>query len=195
MNPTGKKFISLFLVFSLMMLSVNLYAKERRGAKLIIQRIGDQVRQVKKTRLDGTPWETSEITGIWGELIAVKQNSLLLLDAGGKDVSIDIADIKAIRIVKKSKAWLYGLSIGIAAGAILGYAAGDTGGLPFEFWITAEQKALVFGIAFGVLGALIGGAVGKNLKNKTIHFEGMSDSEIREALDKLRKKARIRDYK
>ena len=30
MNPTSKKFISLFLALSLMMLSANLYAKERR---------------------------------------------------------------------------------------------------------------------------------------------------------------------
>ena len=42
MNPTGKKFISLFLVFSLMMLSVNLYAKKRRGAKLIITKKDEQ---------------------------------------------------------------------------------------------------------------------------------------------------------
>jgi len=31
--------------------------------------------------------------------------------------------------------------------------------------------------------------------DKTIQIEGMSDSEIREAMDKLRKRARIRDYK
>jgi len=43
---------------------------------------------------------------IEGELITVKPNSLLLLDTEGKDVSIDIGDIKVIRIVKKSKALL-----------------------------------------------------------------------------------------
>ncbi len=78
-----KKFISLFLVFSLVMLSVNLYAKERRGAKLIITKKNGQ--QVK------------------GELITVKPNSLLLLDTEGKDVSVGIADIKVIKIVKKSQ--------------------------------------------------------------------------------------------
>ena len=70
MNPTGKKFLSLFLVFSLMMLSVNLYAKERRGAKLII------------TKKDGQQIE--------GELITVKPNSLLLLNTEGKDVPVDL---------------------------------------------------------------------------------------------------------
>ncbi|NIO48596.1 MAG: hypothetical protein GTN73_04040, partial [Candidatus Aminicenantes bacterium] len=78
-----KKLISLFLVFSLMMLSVNLYAKERRGATLII------------TKKDGQR--------IKGELITVKPNSLLLLDTEGKDVSVDIADIRVIRVVKRSK--------------------------------------------------------------------------------------------
>ncbi len=83
MNPTGKKLISLFLIFTFMMLSANLYAKERRGAKLIIK------------KKDGQQVE--------GELITVKPNSLLLLNSEGKDVSVDIADIKVIRIVKKSK--------------------------------------------------------------------------------------------
>ncbi len=78
-----KKFTALFLVFSLMMLSVNLYAKERRGAKLIV------------TKKDGQQVE--------GELITVKPNSLLLLDTEGKDVSIDIEEIKIIRVVKKLK--------------------------------------------------------------------------------------------
>jgi len=47
-----KKFLALFLIFSLIILSVNLYAKERRGAKLLI------------TKKDGQQ--------IRGELIAVK---------------------------------------------------------------------------------------------------------------------------
>ncbi len=106
MNPTRKKFISSFLIFSLMMLSANLYAKERRGAKLIV------------TKKDGQLIE--------GELITVKQNSLLLLDTEGKDVSIDIADIKVIRIVKKSRFWKgagTGGLFGVGTGALLGLSA------------------------------------------------------------------------
>ena len=176
MNPMGRKFISLFLVFSLMMLSANLYAKERRGAKLII------------TKKDGQQ--------VQGELIAVKPNSLLLLDTEGKDVSIDIVNIKVIRVVKKSKV-LFGAGLGAViciggwglAGAIL---AGDEP--------PACDSALEFGLMMGacfspiaaLLGGIIGGVAGTD---KTIHFEGMTDSEVREALEKLRKKARIRDYK
>ncbi len=80
MNPTGKKFLSLFLVFSLMMLSVNLYAKEKRGAKLIVRK--------------------KEGQRIEGELITVKPTSLLLLNTDGKDESVSAEEIRIIRIVK-----------------------------------------------------------------------------------------------
>jgi hypothetical protein len=67
MNPKGKKFISLFIIFSLVILSVNLYAKERRGVKLIV------------TKKDGQQTE--------GELITVKPTSLLLLNTEGNIMS------------------------------------------------------------------------------------------------------------
>ena len=173
MNPTSKKFISLFLIFSLMMLSANLYAKEKRGAKLIV------------TKKDG--WQ------IEGELIVVKPNSLLLLDAEGKDVSIDIADIKVIRIMKKSKA-LLGAGIGfLVCGGIGALIAPN-----LQPWSDGRELGwtLFIGALGGAGGLLIGGVTGSLLgKDKAIQIEGMSELEIKEALEKLRKKARIRDYK
>ncbi len=180
MNPTSKKFIALFLAFSLMAISCTTMntqrqkrfesSKERKhGAKLIV------------TKKDG--WQLE------GELITVKPNSLLLLDTEGKDVSFDIADIKVIRIVKKSKPLLgagIGLLIGVVPGALIGYKVG---------WRTSEG-AVYGGVIGGVTAALIGGFIGISLgKEVTIRIEGKSDSEIQEAMDKLRKKARIRDYK
>ena len=167
-----KKFISLFLAFSLMMLSVNLYAKERRGAKLIV------------TKKDGQQ--------IKGELITVKPNSLLLLDTEGKDVSVGIGDIKVIRIAKKSKVLMgigLGLLIGAGTGALIGYGGGGGDYGP-------GFGALFGGIISGAIGLLVGGTLGfaSGIDN-IIQLEGMSDSEIRYALDYLRKKARIRDYK
>ena len=150
-----------------MMLSVNLYAKERRGAKLIVTKKNGQ--QVK------------------GELISVKQNSLLLLNTDGKDESIDISDIKAIRVVKESRGkrlGLIGFLIGCVGGAVYG-------GLYREF-----PGYVVSGIAFGALGMIVGGYVGEITGiDKKIQIEGMTDSEINKTLDYLRKKARIRDYK
>ncbi len=55
---------------------------------------------------------------------------------------------------------------------------------------------LLIGAIGGAAGLLIGGITGALVgKDKTIQIEGMTDPEIQEALDKLRKKARIRDYK
>jgi len=183
MNPIGKKFISLFLVFSLVMLSVNLHAKERRGAKLII------------TKKDGHQVE--------GELITVKPSSLLLLDTEGKDVSIDIGDIKLIKIVKKSKVGKglrLGLLIGTGSGALLGlfsrYREIEHGidlVLSFE---DLEMRVLMSAVCFGFIGLLIGGFFGAVAGiDKTIQIEGRHPSSIEFILKELRKKARIRDYK
>ncbi len=169
-----KKFTALLLIFSLVMLSANLYAKERRGAKLII------------TKKDGQQ--------IRGELITVKPNSLLLLDTEGKDESIDIADIRIITIVKKSKVGkgaLYGLLIGGVIGALDGIREGKD-----AFIFSSSELAAMGALVFGLLGALLGAGIGAVVgTDKTIQIEGMSELEIKEAMDKLRKKARIRDYK
>jgi hypothetical protein len=178
MKAKGKRFISLVLIFSLMMLSANLYAKERRGAKLIV------------TKKNGYQTE--------GELITVKPNSLLLLDTEGKDVSVSIADINVIRIVKKSKALLgagLGFLIGAGVGAIVGLVADKVIDLGDYIW-GPQDSALLGGAIGGTAGALGGGFIGASAgKNVTIQIEGMTDFKIQETLDKLRKKARIRDYK
>ena len=57
------KIMSLFLIFSLVILSGNITAQEKKGAKLVV------------TKNDG-----QQVTG---ELITVKKDSLLLLDAEG----------------------------------------------------------------------------------------------------------------
>jgi len=122
MNPTDKKLISLFLVFSLMMLSVNLYAKERRGAKLLI------------TKKD---WQLIEGLG----LIA------FITNIGNEDHG------------------------------------------PIASFI---DTIILIGLPLALIGAIIG-AVSKG--SKTIQIEGMTESKIKKTLDKLRKKARIRNYK
>ena len=79
-----RKTVAVLLVFSLLLISGRLYA-EKKGAEIVIHKMDDQ--QVK------------------GELIAVKQNSLLLKESGsGVDVSVRVGDIRKVTIVKKSKA-------------------------------------------------------------------------------------------
>jgi len=184
MNPTGKKFLSVFLVFSLMMLSVNLYAREKRGAMLLI------------TKMDGTQFQ--------GELIAVKQNSLLILVPGGKDVSFDIEEIKRIEVKRISKFWTM-VVIGGGIGTLIGGGIGVARGLAEDDELLTPAAAAVLGgmiyasiggTAGALLGALIGVIAGAPAgKYKKIQIDGMTDLEVSDALDYLRKKARIRDYK
>ena len=173
MNPTSKKLISLVLVFSLMAISCASFRttggkREKHGAKLIV------------TKNDGQQIE--------GELITVKPKSLLLLDTDGKDVSVGIADIKVIRVMKKSKGARTGFLIGGGLALIVGI--GQIGAEVHGFIPSFLDGLIFFALPGALLGKIIGGGA-----DKTSQIEGMTDSEIQEALDKLRKKARIRDYK
>ena len=193
----GKKFIALFLILSLIEIncatlkSLEQKRESRRkkhGANLIIQKINGQ--QVS------------------GELITVKPSSLLLLNTEGKDVSVDIEEIKVIIVVKKSKALLgvgTGLLGGAGSGAVIGASLWVLG-LPIvaifgeagiESWKDDFPDFLWNGALIGIgvwvlLGAITGSLLGID---KAIQIEGMTDSEIQKTMDKLRKKARIRDYK
>ena len=174
MKEKGKKLISVFLVFSLVALSGNLMAKERKGVTLSIQKKDGQ-----KVR---------------GELITVKPDSLLLLDSEGVDVSVDIVDVKAIKIVKRSKAYSLGLAAFFAGG---GGAAVAHSLLRKKSALGTEPSADFMGAAIsvgaicGAAGIIIGMALGID---KTIKIEGKSDVEINAALEKLSKKARIPNY-
>ena len=181
-----KKANSMFLAFSILLLSGYMFAKEGRGADLIIQKTdGIQVR---------------------GELIAVKKNSILLLERElGADVSVMINDISTIKIVKKQNTALWGgigSLFGVMAGAVVGSSiSSDKKEIGGPFWgadVTEVNRAyntLLGMIAGGVLGfaagALTGAATGAD---KTMQIEGKSDTEIQEILERLRKKARIKNY-
>jgi len=156
--------VSALLVVFLLIFSVDLPAKERRGAELVVTKNDGQV--------------------LKGELIAVKQNSVLLLSPEGADVSVDIKDIDIIKIAKKSKV-LKGAGIGFLAGAgigaLLGGADPDT-----------EGMALIWAGIFGAAGLLIGTIVGAAVSPyKEIKIKGKSDPEINKILEKLRRQARV----
>lgn len=168
-----KKAIVLLLVFLLFGFSGNLYA-EKKGATLVI---------IKK---DGLP--------VRGELIAVKENSLVLLDPDSDaDVSVDAENIKFIMIVKKSK-----ILLGIALGLLLGGGLGSLYGTSTDTY-DSDLRPVAF-IAYGgggaALGGLVGGFIGASAgKDEIIQIEGKSGSEINKALEQLRKKARVPDFR
>jgi len=130
-----------------------------------------------------------------GELIAVKSDSLLMFT--GRDESVGLAEIRSIRIVRKSK-------------ALLGAACGFLAGMAGTVIVSSSQKETdnpltLFGQGMEVAGAAVTfglGGIGIGLgagalagKDKTIQLEGKSDSELRRTLAYLRGKARVRDFK
>lgn len=169
-----KGVLVLGLIFSLLMNSGNLAAKEKRGAELEI---------LKK---DGMAYK--------GELIAVKPASLLLLDSQtGADVSVEIGNISAIKIIKKSKAWALG-----ATGFFLGAACGiGFGSIIDRVGEVNTSVGVYFAIAalFGAIGAIPGAIVGAYLgKDKIIQLEGKSAQETNAVMEKLRGQSRIADF-
>ena len=179
MNKKGKKFISLFLVFSLATLSGNLMAKEAKGAKIAVDKIDGQK--------------------VLGELIAVKEDSLVLLDAETDyDVTIPLRDVKTITLRKKS--WMFELGVlgalsGAAAQGIIQKTDRRTHGsiaADDDIATHGQTSFLTWAAIAGGAGALIGAVFGVD---KKFQMEGKSDAEINEVLETLRKKARVRDYR
>jgi hypothetical protein len=134
MKGLSVKLVASALLVSLLALPADLSAQEARGADVVV------------IRLDG-----SEVSG---ELIAVRPDALLLLE-NGRDVSVPLADVRTVRVVKKSLA---------GEGALDGLAVG---GLPAAFWAAHAGKSefgpilpvLSVGSA-GIVGAIVGAFAG-----------------------------------
>jgi hypothetical protein len=174
-NPMRKVFVPVFLLLGLFFLVSDSSAKEKsNGALILVQNIDGQ--------------------RIEGELLAVKDTNLVLLDSGNLcGITEDIHGIRTIQILKKSKFFKglgYGLLIGGGSGALIGLLSGSDqeGFLRFS----AGEKALMGGIGFAILGAPIGGIWGAiEGIDETISLEGRSPEEIKRILNKLSLLARF----
>ena len=165
MKTMTAKLIASALVVSFLVLPAGLSAKERRGANLIV------------TRLDGSQ--------LSGELIAVKRDSLLLLNNVGRGGSVDIADIKTVRIVRKSRAGLLsgiGVGVGFIGGAAVAFAMADD-----ENYDNKGQLAFLFGLFTGGIGALSGLIVGSVAGvDSSFTVAGEPEADLADYWDKLR---------
>jgi hypothetical protein len=168
-----RKAISMILVCVFLLFTGNVYAEVKNGANITIEKIYSG--------------------NVEGELIAVKENSLLLLlSYSSVDVSIRIDEIKSLTIEGKPKT---------ALGALLGFLTGGSIGASLagtsKGWGGGTLRAMaISGILYGILGGFIGGGIGGSITGKkTIIFEGRSDSEIQIILENLRKKARVKNPK
>jgi len=167
----GIKRVAFLFVVSLVAFSGNLMAKERKGADIVVM------------KTDGNP--------VRGELIAVKQHSLLLMEWQTRgDVSINIKDVRYINFSGKSnitKGGLTGLLMGGVFGAVgATVSSGSNSGKTRYF--------LVLTGGFAGVGALVGAVVGAiSGKDKEIQIEGKNDAEISAILEDLRSKSRVPD--
>ncbi|MCJ7611461.1 MAG: hypothetical protein MUP19_04295, partial [Candidatus Aminicenantes bacterium] len=165
-KSAGKLIVSA-LIISLLVIPGNVAAKDRRGADLVV------------TRLDGSQ--------VSGELIAVKRDSLLLLSYG-RDESIDLTDVKTVRIVRKSRAGLFAGLAG-AAGATAGAFVGlYTGGGDDE----SGPASIRGGVVYGALGALAG-LLANSMVNSDTHFTvaGKTPEAVAGFWDKLQAYSRM----
>jgi len=178
MSVKGKKFMALFLVFCLVALSGNLTAQVKKGAQLTVEKIDGQE--------------------VMGELITVKKDSLLLLNAEiNADITVQIKDVKAITIRKKSMILELGI-LGLLGGAAVQGLTGKSkreveGETQFSGEVATKRMPsfLLFGAIAGGAGLLLGAAMGMN---KRIQIQGKSDTEIQQALKDLSKKARVPNF-
>lgn len=161
-----KKAISLFLVFSILLLSGNGYAKEKKGATLIIQ------------KKDGTR--------VKGELIAVKENSIILLERrSGVDITLDTREIYTVRIYRNS--W-FPASLGLISGIAIGVEVSNQIDPQTRTFMDFAPFFALLGISMaGLTVGLVAGA------DTTFQIEGKSKSEVQDTLEKLRKKARVKN--
>jgi hypothetical protein len=155
MKKTGSRLAASMLIVSLALgLPGGLIAKERRGAELVV------------TLKDGRLAQ--------GELIAVKPDSLLLLDHMiGRDVSVALADISVIRVVRESKAFT-GLLVGLVPGAVGGAVWGahaSAGDMP-------ELGAFLGGLTVGAIAGLVGLAAGFGMGvDSVVRYSGLPEAE------------------
>jgi hypothetical protein len=151
-----RKLTSILVIFIFLVLPANVFAKEKRGANLVIQKKNGQK--------------------ISGELITMKKQSMLLWDFKGTDVSVYFNEIQIIQVKNKSEFW---------KGSINGFVLGGVFGFAFvhgQGGAEALLGTLLLGVPCALAGGLFGAAAGND---RVILFDIMSDSEKEEVLQEL----------
>jgi hypothetical protein len=156
--------------------SVNLTAKNhKRGRHLIIEKQCGQI--------------------VSGELLAVKNGTLVIKANSSGSFQIEVNDINLIKVKRRKARFLKrtgaGLLTGVCIGGGIGLLSGDDEEGFFSF--TAGQKAVIWGGLLGGLGLVIGGLAGAaSQPYKSIQVNGKNSNEIKKVLETLNKKARFK---
>ncbi len=130
-----------------------------------------------------------------GELVAVRQDALVLGLEDGDSRTVAVADIAKIRIHRRTKA---------KTGGLIGVVAGGAAGIAISAGKKEEGVTFLDGLSthliVGAAGVLLGGAVGVIVGgqfggDKAYDLATMSGDEVEGMLAALRKRARIKDYR
>lgn len=172
MKKKRERLIALILVFSLVALSGNVMAAERKGVRLVIQKTDGQE--------------------VIGELITVKRDALLILDAETKtDTTVNLNIIDVIKVDNKNLMFELGVGGFLLAGAtrLSLHSALERdleGEEATEHQVQSVWKWGAIGAGVGVLAGAVFGL------DKLIPIQGESEANIQSALEKLSKKARVK---
>jgi hypothetical protein len=129
-----------------------------------------------------------------GELIGVRESALILLTEAG-DLTVEVAQIESVRIVKKASKIPVAIGFGIAGGAA-------SYGLALASGVKVNSIGGGFALGVGVIAAgVVGGAIAgiamadSLASDEVLVFKGRSESEVSELLTRLRSHARVGDYR
>jgi len=176
-KPTNRSFNLISSILLLLFLGQASLWAARRGAVLRVQRTDQSVAE--------------------GELVAVRDTKLILVDSSSRDLTIDINEVNLIIIDKQAHPWL-GAVLGMVLGGIVGVAVapsesveefGDIPSSVIEGTMSKTGYGLAGALAEGILGGVLGAALGSDSQ---IAVTKMSLEERERLLIKLRSKARIR---
>ena len=163
------------------------------AVSMVLLGAGDALAQGKRGALAIVTLRDDSVAA--GELIAVKSTSILLLDSSGKDVSLDLAQVRTIRVSRRSKAG-QGAVAGLFLGGLVGVVGGSiqakaTGACPGCEAPMMRAGYSLLGAGAGLVVGILGGArAGKDL---VISFDQATELGLRASLLKLRRYARIED--
>jgi hypothetical protein len=129
---------------------------------------------------------------IVGELIGVSAEKMVI-QVGARERTVEIKEIDSVGVFRESNKPL-GLVVGVIVGGFVGYALGKKGD-ETQFPVTKSTQ-----FPFACLGAIVGGGAGYGVgallsKDKVYNFRGETPEKISAAIEALRKKARVPDFR
>ncbi|MDD8010530.1 MAG: hypothetical protein BWY42_01777 [Candidatus Omnitrophica bacterium ADurb.Bin277] len=180
-RPGGSFRAALPVVLGFVLLVPALEAGRRQGAQVIITK--------------------NDRSTVRGELLAVQENNLIVMDGSMAGVIVSVKDIRDVNVLKKGNFWR-GASVGFAAGAVsvtlLGITSHRILGSDVDPIFRKLEREITFmsvvitGLSAGLLGGLLGGVFTSMDNWKICRFDNRSSEEIEANLIPLRKLARER---